>query len=59
MIELRPNATTRTRQASGIERRSPAGRLAYDVMEWWVSAGSLAFPLIDHPAGDRRSMPDA
>ena len=21
-----------------------AGRLAYDVMEWWVAAGSLAFP---------------
>ena len=36
-----------------------AGRLAYDVMEWWVSAGSLAFPLTDHPVGDRRSMPDA
>ena len=36
-----------------------AGRLAYDVMQWWVSAGSLAFPLIDHPVGDRRSMPDA
>jgi uncharacterized protein len=36
-----------------------AGRLAYDVMEWWVGAGSLAFPLTDHPVGDRRSMPDA
>jgi hypothetical protein len=24
-----------------------AGRLAYDVMEWWVRAGSLAFPLTD------------
>ena len=35
-----------------------AGRLAYDVMEWWVSAGSLAFPLADGPVGDRRSMPD-
>jgi hypothetical protein len=35
-----------------------AGRLAYDVMEWWVSAGSLAFPAADHPVGDRRSMPD-
>jgi hypothetical protein len=35
-----------------------AGRLAYDVMEWWVRAGSLAFPLTDHPVGDRRSMPD-
>ena len=35
-----------------------AGRLAYDVMEWWVGAGSLAFPLSDRPVGDRRSMSD-
>jgi uncharacterized protein len=35
-----------------------AGRLAYDVMEWWVHAGSLAFPLTDRPVGERRSMPD-
>ena len=35
-----------------------AGRLGYDVMEWWVTAGSLGFPLADHPVGDRRSMPD-
>ena len=35
-----------------------AGRLAYDVMEWWVGAGAFAFPLIDRPVGDRRSMPD-
>jgi uncharacterized protein YciI len=35
-----------------------AGRLAYDVMEWWVRAGSLAFPLTDRRVGDRRSMPD-
>ena len=35
-----------------------AGRLAYDVMEWWVSAGSLAFPLTDRPVGDRRVMPE-
>lgn len=35
-----------------------AGRLAYDVMEWWVRASSLAFPLTDLPVGDRRSMPD-
>lgn len=33
-----------------------AGRLAYDVMEWWVGAGSLAFPLTDRPVGDRRRM---
>jgi uncharacterized protein YciI len=35
-----------------------AGRLAYDVMEWWVGAGSLDFPLTDRPVGDRRSMPE-
>jgi uncharacterized protein len=35
-----------------------AGRLAYDVMEWWVRAGSLAFPLTDGPVGERRSMDD-
>ena len=35
-----------------------AGRLAYDVMEWWVRAGALAFPLADGPVGDRRPMPD-
>lgn len=35
-----------------------AGRLAYDVMQWWVGAGSLAFPLADRPIGDRRSMSD-
>jgi hypothetical protein len=35
-----------------------AGRLAYDVMEWWVAADSLAFPNISGPVGDRRSMPE-
>jgi uncharacterized protein len=35
-----------------------AGRLVFDVMEWWVGAGSLAFPLTDLPVGHRRSMPD-
>jgi len=35
-----------------------AGRLAYDVMEWWVGSDSLAFPLTIRPVGDRRSMPD-
>ena len=35
-----------------------AGRLRYDVMEWWVRAGSLAFPFVDHAIGQRRSMPD-
>ena len=35
-----------------------AGRLAYDAMEWWVRAGSLAFPLTEGPVGERRSMSD-
>ena len=35
-----------------------AGRLAYDVMEWWVGAGTLAFPGQTGPVGDRRSMPE-
>ena len=35
-----------------------AGRLAYDVMEWWVAAGTLAFPLSDRPVGERRQPPE-
>ena len=35
-----------------------AGRLAYEVMEWWVAAGTLAFPLAGHLVGDRRAMED-
>jgi uncharacterized protein YciI len=35
-----------------------AGRLTYDVMEWWVRAGTLAFPRSERPVGNRRSMPD-
>jgi uncharacterized protein YciI len=35
-----------------------AGRLSYDVMEWWIRAGTLAFPRSDAPVGDRRSMAD-
>ena len=35
-----------------------AGRLAYDVMEWWVAADSIAFPNAGGPVGERRSMPD-
>jgi uncharacterized protein YciI len=35
-----------------------AGRLVYDVMEWWVAAGSLAFPVAPGPVGDRRAMPE-
>ena len=35
-----------------------AGRLAYDVMEWWVAAGTLAFPLAGRTIGERRAMED-
>lgn len=35
-----------------------AGRLAYDLMEWWVAAGTLAFPAADRPVGSRRAMAD-
>lgn len=35
-----------------------AGRLAYDLMEWWVAADSLAFPGVTRPIGDRRSLSD-
>jgi uncharacterized protein len=35
-----------------------AGRLAFDVMEWWVAAGSLSFPAADRPVGSRRKMAD-
>jgi uncharacterized protein YciI len=35
-----------------------AGRLSYDLMEWWVAAGTLAFPDARIPVGDRRVMPD-
>ncbi len=35
-----------------------AGRLGYDLMEWWVAAGTLAFPDVTVPVGDRRVMPD-
>jgi uncharacterized protein YciI len=48
-------------EAALLSARDPsvaAGRLTYDVMEWWVRAGSLAFPLTDGPVGQRRSMPD-
>ena len=35
-----------------------AGRLAYDVMEWWVAAGTLGFPQAAGPVGERREMPE-
>jgi uncharacterized protein YciI len=35
-----------------------AGRLTYDVTEWWVAAGTVEFPRATRPVGERRSMPD-
>ena len=35
-----------------------AGRLTYDLMEWWVAAGTLDFPEAVARVGDRRVMPD-
>jgi hypothetical protein len=35
-----------------------AGRLTYDLMEWWVAAGTLAFPNAAEPVGERRSLPE-
>jgi uncharacterized protein YciI len=34
-----------------------AGRLSYDLMEWWVASGTLAFPEATRSVGDRREMP--
>ena len=35
-----------------------ARRLAYEVMEWWAAAGTVAFPDATRPVGDRRMMAD-
>jgi uncharacterized protein len=35
-----------------------AGRLTYEVFEWWVAAGTLAFPEAKGKVGGRRSMAD-
>jgi uncharacterized protein YciI len=35
-----------------------AGRLAYELFEWWVGSGTLAFPGVDGRVGDVRSMDD-
>lgn len=35
-----------------------AGRLTYDLFEWWVAAGTLDFPSFDGKVGDRRVMSD-
>jgi uncharacterized protein YciI len=53
--------TTSLDEAARVNDADPlvqAGRLAYDLFEWWVAAGTLAFPDVDGPVGDRRSMDD-
>jgi uncharacterized protein YciI len=35
-----------------------AGRLTYDLFEWWVAAGALAFPQAEGRVGERRAMPE-
>jgi uncharacterized protein YciI len=46
------------RRLSDADPSVQAGRLTYDVFEWWVAAGTLAFPQVDGRVGDRRSMDD-
>ncbi len=45
-------------QLSDADPSVEAGRLSYDLMEWWVAAETLAFPLAEAQVGDRRVMPD-
>lgn len=46
------------RRLSDLDPSVQAGRLAYEVFEWWVAAGTLAFPRAAEPVGERRTMPD-
>lgn len=43
---------------SDLDPSVQAGRLTYEVMEWWVGAGTLDFPEADAPVGERRTMDD-
>ena len=46
------------RRMTDLDPSVQAGRLTYDVFEWWVAAGTLAFPGAPNAVGERRSMPD-
>lgn len=50
--------TDEARRLSDGDPSVQAGRLAYEVFEWWVAAGTLAFPGFEGDVGERRSMPD-
>jgi uncharacterized protein YciI len=46
------------RRLSDLDPSVQAGRLTYEVFEWWVAAGTLAFPGAAHAVGERRAMAD-
>jgi uncharacterized protein YciI len=46
------------RRLSDADPSVQAGRLAYDVFEWWVASGTLAFPEATGRVGEQRSMED-
>jgi uncharacterized protein YciI len=46
------------RRLSEADPSVQAGRLSFEVMEWWVRAGALAFPQHEAPVGERRAMPE-
>ncbi len=46
------------RRLSDADPSVQAGRLTYDVFEWWVGAGTLAFPDAAGRVGKQRSMDD-
>jgi hypothetical protein len=46
------------RRLSDLDPSVQAGRLTYEVFEWWVAAGTLAFPGATHAVGERRAMAD-
>src|SRR5688500_18725214 len=46
------------RRLSDLDPSVHAGRLTYDVFEWWVAAGTMAFPEAVRAVGERRAMPD-
>lgn len=53
--------TTSLEEAARLNDADPlvqVGRLAYDLFEWWVAAGTLAFPEAPRFAADRRPMDD-
>jgi uncharacterized protein YciI len=53
--------TTSIEEAARLNDADPlvqAGRLAYDLFEWWVASGTLAFPNVEGAVGDTRVMED-